>query len=105
MSAQVLLDAARLLEERLGSLREPWIVDADNRHMYVTTAEERGDWVAYLGDDPGAALYAGWMALMDPVVGRLLVDVLEGCAERAVDPDWLAFAEAVLAKAAEAPLP
>jgi len=104
MSAQVLLDAAAKLEELLGSLRESWTVDVDGPHVYVTHPEERGNWVAYTGDEAGAPVYARWMALMDPIVGRLLVDVLEGCAQRALDPDWVAFAEALLAKAGESPL-
>lgn len=102
MSAGVLLQAARHLEEMLGNSREAWKVDVQGKHVYVTfdDPDEDGNWIAYAGDEAGARFYARWIATMDPLVGRLLVDVLEGCAQSGnLDPDIVAFAEMLVSKA------
>lgn len=100
-AAEVLRHAARLLEDLLGDSREAWKVDLQGKHVYVAfdDPEEEGNWIAYTGDEAGARVYARWIAAMDPLVGRLLVDVLEGCAQSGrLDPDIVAFAEMLVAK-------
>jgi hypothetical protein len=102
VSAEVLREAARLLEELLGPSRESWKVDIQGKHVYVAfdDPDEEGNWIAYAGDEAGARVYARWIATMDPLVGRLLVDVLEGCADSGnLDDDLVAFAEMLIAKA------
>lgn len=84
---------------------QAWRVRTAGADTYVECGA-RDRWVAfYCGDDPMAASVGRWIALMDPIVGRLLIDVLEGCLSDAenggdVHPEWAALAEVLVTKGA-----
>lgn len=98
-------EAIGLLEAMTENAR-PWTVRTSGTDTYVecVTGEQ---WVAfYCGDDTHSATVGRWIALMDPIVGKVLIDVFEGCVERAengddVHPEWLAFAEVLVTKGGE----
>jgi hypothetical protein len=66
-------EAARILKKAICS-DEPWHVEKDGADIYVQ-GTAYGQWFAYTGNDAGAWRYARWIALVDPTIGRLLVNL------------------------------